>query len=297
MQLINYTLFILAFAHAFHLIHGRSLKTNGIDLGFRDSTSEGQEEHVSGVQNQCSLCSRIGAALVPQARPLSSRPDLTCATVLTSYPESFFAGATCEDMRDMFENRCCDQSSLPESYDCATAVRSAIINDSYDTYVAPIHGSEGNPMRILEVDTLVTFLAVKSLDVKTSTLELFVNIDLIWNDPRLRWDMGNEKCVSSVQVRAGPSAEETELWVPSLDLINRATSTQDFPASGALVRADGTVEWSRLGSLTAICEFSGLRRMPFDDLGCMLYFAGEDSEYSVFYKLRMMGNNRTKGYT
>ena len=57
-------------------------------------------------------------------------------------------------------------------------------------------------------------------------------------------------------------------------MINKATGVQDFDARSARVYSDGTVHWDRQGSLTALCTFVGLRRMPYDNLGCQMHFGG-----------------------
>ncbi len=127
---------------------------------------------------------------------------------------------------DSFENRCCDVSSFPKLYDCATSVRSTLLNDSYDVSVPPVQEMRNGTMRMLEVEVLLVFVAVKVLDVKTSTLEAFVSLELRWNDPRLQWNIDDDHCATVVSMRADPSLEETEIWVPSLDLKNRAFGTQ-----------------------------------------------------------------------
>jgi hypothetical protein len=245
------------------------------------------------VQNECLLCTRLGATLLPDVKPNPRQPDVSCSAVQKDML-SFESGSTiCKSYQDFLEPRCCDQSSFLSSYECNANVRSMILDDSY-TSIAPVDGSDGGN-RVLDVDTLVTFISVKNIDVKTSTMEIFVNVDLRWNDPRLKWNVTDSNCVASIKVRADPSVEETEIWVPSLDLMNRATSIQEFPATRATVSYDGTVDWSRLGSLTAICTFEGLRRMPFDDLSCTLLFGDNGGSTSVEYKLREEGNNRTNG--
>jgi hypothetical protein len=293
-------IFILSTLVSIHVtasIQRTDNKTNKIDLGFYHRGVLEKKENQSQEQNHCLLCSRLGTVLLPDIRPLPSMPGYTCGDAQNS--EAAIVTNTsykCEQLHSMYETRCCDQFTFPEYYECATNVRSQILNHSYDATVPPIHGSNGT-MGVLQVDTLVTFIAVKNLNIKTSTLELFVDISMIWNDPRLRWDFNGTNCVSSVKVRANPSVEETEIWVPSLDLLNRATSVQNLPSNKALLKHDGTVEWGRLGSLTAICSFTGLRRMPFDDLGCRLIFG--DNEYDIFlidYKLREMGKNRSNGF-
>ena len=49
---------------------------------------------------------------------------------------------------------------------------------------------------------------------------------------------------------------------------------QNIPDTAALVYSDGTVSWTRSGSIAALCTFVGLRRMPYDNLGCQMHFGG-----------------------
>jgi hypothetical protein len=57
----------------------------------------------------------------------------------------------------------------------------------------------------------------------------------------------------------------------------------------ATVYADGTVSWYRLGSLTALCAFTGLGRFPYDTLGCDLDFATFDQR--LRYKSGLFGDD------
>ena len=248
--------------------------------------------------NQCYICARTGFPFTPEIHPVSIYPDVTCG----NFQEVQLAGiesdsAECETYQNLLEHRCCDYSFFPDAYECSSNVRSSILNDSYDSFVAPVHAYEANgTKRILEVQTLITFVAVKNLDVKTSTLEVFLDVTLMWNDPRLAWDIDLTNCAPSVSARASLSLQETEIWVPSLDLSNRASSLQDLPVSSAMVSYDGKVIWSRPGALTAVCTFVGLSRMPFDDIGCKLFFAGSGSESTtVDYILIPMENEEQSG--
>ena len=60
----------------------------------------------------------------------------------------------------------------------------------------------------------------------------------------------------------------------AFDLKNKAKGVQEFPDFVATVFSDGTVRWSRMGFVEAMCTFVGLRMMPFDQLGCQLHFTG-----------------------
>lgn len=247
----------------------------------------------------CSICSRVGKPfLLTQNHPIPLQeavaPEVTCGVVQQYAGQFSHDSDDCKSFMDSFENRCCDVSSFPQFYNCATSVRSTLLNGSYDVSVPPVQEIKNGTMRILEVEVLLVFISVGVLDVKTSTLEAFVSLELKWNDPRLKWNIDDENCATVVSMRADPSLEETEIWVPLLDLKNRALGTQQLTPTPAAVSHDGTVKWSRIGSLTAICSFTGLRRMPFDELGCQLHF-GDNGAYTglVDYKLFQQANTTT----
>ncbi len=89
-----------------------------------------------------------------------------------------------------------------------------------------MHSANGT-MSVVELTAYFMYFNVKELDVKTGTLEIFVRVLLQWNDPRLAWDRSNnstgtnDNCATRINVRADHSIEETEIWVPSLDLGNK----------------------------------------------------------------------------
>jgi len=224
--------------------------------------------------DSCKICSLLGLEILPDVIVVG--PSTTCQELEQSFFETLTDEADCITNQKYFQNRCCDFSSLPPSYECETTVREEIF-DSYDPAVAPIGGANSTS-RTLDVSAMIVYIAVKELDIQTSILDLFVQVTLTWKDPRLAWNiLDPNTCVTSIQAKASKNPEETEIWVPSFDLKNRASSVHDMPSHDAQIQSDGTVTWSRLGPLGVLCTFIGLRRMPFDEVGCRLYF-GEVSD-------------------
>ena len=189
----------------------------------------------------CSICSRLGTDIIEENDISDLLPNVTCGVAEIMLSEINESDVWCMWNQNLLENKCCDQSSFVETYECASNIRSMIFNDDYDTYVAPVqtHTDKDN-MRLLEIGANINFLAVKSLDVKTSTLELYLDVYLFWNDPRLKWDVNETNCAGVVNARASPSVEETELWVPTLDVQNRGSSLNDLTGPPALVLSDGS---------------------------------------------------------
>lgn len=242
---------------------------------------------------KCGLCSRLNKDLESDVIPSSTKyPGQTCQQIQNQISFLDIHSTKCQYHIDYFEQRCCDQSASLEFYECASNIRSTLLSTNlYDPTIPPVHGVNGT-MRVLEVEALLGFMSVKDLNVLSSTLEIFVGLELTWNDPRLKWDVDDNHCATKLYMRADSTLEETEIWVPSLDLLNMASGTQNMPSRLAVVQNDGTVRWSRLGSLTAICTFTGLGRMPFDNLGCRLNFGDYGTyPYLIDYKLKEIKDN------
>lgn len=74
----------------------------------------------------------------------------------------------------------------------------------------------------------------------------------------------------------------------NLELTNKAKGIEDFHDSVATVYYDGTVHWQRGGFVVVMCTFVGLRKMPFDEIGCQLHMAGDQKR--VWYNLVDIGD-------
>ena len=74
---------------------------------------------------------------------------------------------------------------------------------------------------------------------------------------------------------ADTNPEFTEIWVPDLEIVNQDSAlVETFLPKQAIVYPDGSVFWSRVGSLNALCAFSGIRKHPFDENECTVEFSG-----------------------
>lgn len=245
---------------------------------------------------QCPVCGRLGVPLLPLAIPFPNEaPDYTCWIANSN---EFYETAYLEEVilpkcalhQDIYEELCCNISEPLPLYQCEENVRSNFLNSSYSPTIVPVVGRKD----VVFVDTLVQVYAISEIDLTKSVADIFANIILTWNDPRLAWDVTTDNCATSTFMRASLDAETTDIWVPPLDLQNLNEGVQSFAAAPAQVYSDGTVVWSRGGKLSAFCSFVGLRRMPFDTLGCQFLFGGPIVQ-PIVYNLVDGGIEKARG--
>eukprot|EP00560_Eucampia_antarctica_P006963 CAMPEP_0197825880 /NCGR_PEP_ID=MMETSP1437-20131217/2918_1 /TAXON_ID=49252 ORGANISM="Eucampia antarctica, Strain CCMP1452" /NCGR_SAMPLE_ID=MMETSP1437 /ASSEMBLY_ACC=CAM_ASM_001096 /LENGTH=462 /DNA_ID=CAMNT_0043426081 /DNA_START=271 /DNA_END=1656 /DNA_ORIENTATION=+ len=194
--------------------------------------------------------------------------NLTCAELEfeLSLPEN---RTECIERNEHLVPICCDTSRMKVPlYECNKNVKHETLL-KIDKLVSPFRIDQP-----LVIDVGLSFQSLQNIDVKLSTASLFVSIDLSWNDPRLAWNKSQDFCCSSMNVKASVDAELTEIWVPDFDLLNRIEGLQSWSQVRATVRYDGKVTWYRQGMIVAACAFTGLRKMPFDTLGCQFGFGG-----------------------
>jgi len=242
---------------------------------------------------QCPVCGRFnttfGVSLLPDVTPYPDYPEFTCGFINSNegYDSQLPIAdivPKCPRYQDLWEEYCCDLSESLPRHECEQNARSNLFAN-YSTVIVPSvkRGSD------LSVKTLINYWAVKHLDLTESSIEVFLDVQISWNDPRLAWNVTSDNCATSMSVRASNDVETTDIWVPALDLLNRDDSMQDLAASPAQLYSDGTVRWNRSGKLTAFCSFIGLRRMPFDTVGCQLMF-GSTAPERVTYDLLDRGD-------
>jgi len=249
----------------------------------------------------CSVCGRLGVPLLaPETIPNPHAPLVTCYGVefYAQYNVTSAESNDCAWTQNGFEYKCCDLSSLLPLHQCESNVRSQILND-YDSIVPPY--SENG---WIDVKLELTVYAIPDIDIKQSIAEVWIFVTMDWTDPRLAWDVGMttddngdnsaSTCVGRVHARASHDAELTEIWVPDIDLENRQSGLQAFDTNTASISSDGTVSWGRGGAIRAHCKFVGLRRIPYDTIGCRFNFGPWSSDY--LYNITLGGDNNS-GFT
>lgn len=212
----------------------------------------------------CSICGSYALMKDVVVPPEYNITDSTVANMTCSQFEQLAnnldAGDKCTTIQSLFI-LCCEG---PPIYQCEKNVRRSIVdgNKGYDKTVPPLESYKAP----LSIAVNLTYFSVEDVDVETSTLSIFVWLDMTWKDPRLTWLPGPDLCADVVQ------AQSSEIWIPQLDLYNQIDGVQELPDAKVLVFPDGSIQWRRNGNLRAICHFVGLGRIPFDNLGCQLIF-------------------------
>ena len=246
-------------------------------------SSDYQPRKISTLQDnvkniQCPTCRDFGVITKNDVYPFQvSMPNSTCQDIeyMFSLPEY---KAECLNYTEIYFDRCCDFShqKLPV-YSCVNNIQNKLFTDS-NNLLSPPYITVGKP---IDLNVLLSYQSVEEINVKTNSASIYIYLTLSWNDPRLAWNITEDLCSPAMTVRASINAEQSQIWVPEFDLLNRKRGVQEWPEVNAKVSFDGTVTWQRTGLLTSVCSFRGLMQMPFDTLGCQFIF-GRYSEEHLF---------------
>ena len=128
-----------------------------------------------------------------------------------------------------------------------------------------------------DVSLQVRFFKVQEVAPNTGTMRVKVWVREQWVDPRLSWDPANHDGVDKLYFWTDTRAtsDNTEIWLPDLQVYNsHIAMTDTVDPAYARVHSDGTVFFSRPGTLDVMCKFSGLVAFPFDMLKCKVEFGG-----------------------
>jgi len=231
--------------------------------------------------NPCSLCQGLDfQADKVIANPLLS--NITCGEanyLAENQPETL--GTSYDSCRSSYVfnvafEACC-RPSIPV-YECEQNIHNSFDESDYNTAVPPIVSFD--PEDSLNVTVHFTYQALEKIAVEEGTATIFVTIVMIWNDPRLAWNVEGDKCANVVTTWTGHEIEKTKIWIPDFTLYNEIEGMQTMPEFKAHVYADGTVLWSISGGLSAFCAYRDLARIPFDTLGCQYLFGASTREHT-----------------
>ncbi|GMH99376.1 hypothetical protein TrST_g8944 [Triparma strigata] len=122
-----------------------------------------------------------------------------------------------------------------------------------------------------------------NLDIQAAQIDLSVWIRLSWTDKRLAWNTSTYN-VTQTTYYASNSNEESDIWVPDLEMYNQERSVYECADKQAMVYPSGFVFWSRPCIVSALCSFDELSKMPFDKTSCEMEFGGwSRSGWDVYY--------------
>lgn len=178
--------------------------------------------------------------------------------------------------------------------DWATLIRTAKArgdDSGYDCRVPPstvrrlkTDGSQGEgtgPLVMVgtDVDVEIRVFKIEEVQLATSFLDLKVWVRLGWRDPRLAWEPSEFGNVTEVFYAAHDTVdlEQNEIWTPDFTLYNAREHDglgNSLESALAHVSSDGSVFWSRPGSLKALCKFTDIINFPNDKPACKMEIGG-----------------------
>lgn len=121
----------------------------------------------------------------------------------------------------------------------------------------------------------VRFFKVQSVVAAEGKMRLKVWLRMNWVDTRLVWNATQHGDVDKVYYHCDnlAGAEDNEIWIPDLQPYNAYIGLIHTLEPGyARVTSDGSVFYSRPGTIDTMCKFSGLVAFPFDKLKCQIEF-------------------------
>ncbi len=179
-----------------------------------------KQEHkrIAQAENYCKLCPGGINILADK----TASPGVTCGDMDNYYQYAWpdptnitmnTMGTCRADIGYNFHVDLCCKASIPK-YECEDSVHELLFGDdalvSYNSAVPPIVSID----EPLNVGVMLTYQALENIEVELGTATIFVNVELTWNDPRLKWNVVDwDTCTNMIDVYAGHDIETTTIWV------------------------------------------------------------------------------------
>lgn len=120
-----------------------------------------------------------------------------------------------------------------------------------------------------DVSVQVRWYKLESIQQSAGTMRANVWVRMKWTDERLAWNSSAYGGIT--QVSYSPDA----IWVPDITMYNARGGFGALDRVAATVSSEGSVTWSRPGTIEVLCRFSGLMMFPIgDQLGCAIEIGG-----------------------
>lgn len=225
---------------------------------------------------------------------ISSLPEgLQTPTPSCGQIQDYYANETeCPEV--LWLSVCC--TDVPPQDQCANQVRNQIL-DGYDKLSVPSSSLVHNPVN---VSVEMIYHTVTDVDEAKGLIEVFVTLNLRWTDSRLSWEydpLPNGTCTGlpiNVRAQMQQGLKDSEIWVPEFDLFNQISGVTGMAGPLAIVGRDGSVAWTRVGQLKAICQMENLGQIPYDTLVCQLLMGSRS--LGVKYQLDPSGGVKVSSY-
>jgi len=172
-------------------------------------------------------------------------------------------------------------SAMPPQYarayaDHSTALQASLLAH-YNTNVPPITSARSEKSIAVsdagtDIKVQVRVFKVEEIAAANGRMTLKVWLRSKWRDERLAW---NESAWGGISMITLSTLQPQQIWIPDATLYNSLASISDtLESTQATVYSDGSIFWSRPGTISVMCKFSGLVAFPYDSLKCSLEIGG-----------------------
>ena len=150
-------------------------------------------------------------------------------------------------------------------------LRSRLVNAS-EAMVPP--NGLNHDLEPIDVNVGMNVYKIRDMSISEMRMEVSAWLRLSWKDTRLAWEPSDYDYVNQTVFTGQPASDESEIWVPDLELMNAEESVYEVSRKNVQVWSDGTTFWSRPAIYKVICSFTDVEDFPYDTLSCVMDFSG-----------------------
>ncbi|GBF95745.1 hypothetical protein Rsub_08181 [Raphidocelis subcapitata] len=120
----------------------------------------------------------------------------------------------------------------------------------------------------IPVGISITFYQINAVDLYSGRLSISVWFSLYWKDSRLTWDPKEYNGTSTIFF-GNPQQGDVGVWIPDVVVWNSAQAmTTTLGMQAVRASFDGSMFWSRDGTIEVTCTFTGLQAYPYGTYTC-----------------------------